>query len=140
MSLYIDYTGQEAPVREPGIAFILASPRLGIEMEHYGHLLEAHQERELTEGGTTVFDNLCLACRTCNEYKTDAIESLDPVTGRMMSLFHPRQQIWSEDFLPGAKMGPRRKGLPHLDPRGCCPDPELADGESYSCDHFLIRI
>lgn len=40
-------------------------------------------------GGLTILENLCLACRTCNEYKSDSTEALDPVTGLMTPLFIP---------------------------------------------------
>lgn len=49
-------------------------------------------------GGLTILENLCLACRTCNEYKSDSTEALDPVTGLMTPLFHPRQQQWQNHF------------------------------------------
>lgn len=48
------------------------------------------------EGGQTNFDNLCLACRTCNEYKGKAISATDPLTGDDVPLFHPRRQRWQE--------------------------------------------
>jgi hypothetical protein len=51
-----------------------------------------------SKGGATTLDNLCLACRTCNEYKSDAIQTLDPVTGDPVALFHPRQQTWFTHF------------------------------------------
>ncbi|NJK62381.1 MAG: HNH endonuclease [Synechococcaceae cyanobacterium SM2_3_1] len=51
-----------------------------------------------SKGGATVFENLCLACRPCNEYKSDAIEGLDPVTGSVVALFHARQEIWNDHF------------------------------------------
>lgn len=44
-------------------------------------------------------DNLALACWNCNNHKRQAIESIDPDTGENVSLFHPRQQKWSEHFL-----------------------------------------
>lgn len=49
-------------------------------------------------GGTTRLENLCLACRSCNEFKSDRIEAVDPITGKPSALFHPRQQAWHEHF------------------------------------------
>ncbi len=49
-------------------------------------------------GGATVFDNLCLACPTCNRYKSDRMSAPDPVTFEEVALFHPQQQRWLEHF------------------------------------------
>jgi hypothetical protein len=49
-------------------------------------------------GGETVFKNLCLACPTCNRYKANRQNALDPITGEMVSLFHPHLQVWKEHF------------------------------------------
>ncbi len=43
-------------------------------------------------GGETVWENLCLACYACNEFKGAKIEVEDPVTGESVRLFHPHQQ------------------------------------------------
>ncbi|MBC8330619.1 MAG: HNH endonuclease [Anaerolineae bacterium] len=50
------------------------------------------------QGGETAFDNLCFACRRCNEYKGSAIHAEDPLTGETVPLFHPRQQSWGDHF------------------------------------------
>ena len=52
-----------------------------------------------SQGGQTSFENLCLACRSCNEYKGKNITAKDPITGDTCSLFHPRQQQWIDHFL-----------------------------------------
>lgn len=49
-------------------------------------------------GGPTSFDNLCLACPMCNRLKGDRTSAADPLTGEVVSLFHPHQDIWSEHF------------------------------------------
>ncbi|MBN1583143.1 MAG: HNH endonuclease, partial [Anaerolineae bacterium] len=49
-------------------------------------------------GGTTVFENLCFACRRCNEFKGSAASVQDPLTGEAVALFNPRQQIWDDHF------------------------------------------
>src|ERR1041384_270499 len=33
-----------------------------------------------SRGGLTTFDNVCLACRTCNEFKTNIVRAVDPLT------------------------------------------------------------
>ena len=51
-----------------------------------------------SKGGPTSFENICLACRSCNEYKSDLTEAQDPLTGEVVPLFNPRMQQWSEHF------------------------------------------
>lgn len=57
------------------------------------HVLPASQ------GGETEFENLCLACRQCNEFKGANTFGVDPLTGEQTSLFHPRRDKWLEHFL-----------------------------------------
>nr|WP_199308394.1 HNH endonuclease signature motif containing protein [Aphanizomenon flos-aquae] len=52
----------------------------------------------VSKGGETTFENLCLACRSCNEFKSDAVESIDPLSGETIQLFNPRQQKWTDHF------------------------------------------
>lgn len=40
----------------------------------YDHITPASRD------GLTTFDNVCLACRTCNEFKTNTIRAVDPLT------------------------------------------------------------
>jgi hypothetical protein len=49
-------------------------------------------------GGETVFENLCLACPTCNRYKADRQTATSPLLGQPVPLFHPQQQQWEEHF------------------------------------------
>ena len=49
-------------------------------------------------GGQTVWENLCLACHSCNEFKGAQAEAQDPLTGESVLLFHPRRQQWSQHF------------------------------------------
>jgi HNH endonuclease len=51
-----------------------------------------------SRGGLTTFDNVCLACRTCNEFKTNTTRAVDPLTQESTPLFHPRQQHWPDHF------------------------------------------
>lgn len=48
--------------------------------------------------GATTAENLCLACRTCNGYKSSKTEAIDPFTNNLEPLFHPRHQEWLDHF------------------------------------------
>lgn len=49
-------------------------------------------------GGDSLFENLCRACRRCNEFKGAAVVATDPLTGVEFPLFNPRQQAWHTHF------------------------------------------
>jgi HNH endonuclease len=49
--------------------------------------------------GPTIEWNLCLACAECNRNKGSDICSLDPETGDVVVLFHPRRHRWANHFL-----------------------------------------
>jgi hypothetical protein len=51
-----------------------------------------------SRGGATDLNNLALSCQTCNNHKYNKTEGLDPETGLLAPLFHPRQQKWSDYF------------------------------------------
>jgi hypothetical protein len=71
---------------------------LAFEMEHI--IAEKH-------GGTTVADNLALACPYCNRFKGTDLGSLDPDTGLLTPFFNPRIQNWTNHFLlDGAEIVP----------------------------------
>ncbi|MBC7529139.1 MAG: HNH endonuclease [Chthonomonadaceae bacterium] len=44
------------------------------------------------EGGKDTLDNLAYSCQGCNNAKHIAIRGLDPVTGQIEPLYHPRLQ------------------------------------------------
>ncbi|MBI4782392.1 MAG: HNH endonuclease [Oscillatoriophycideae cyanobacterium NC_groundwater_1537_Pr4_S-0.65um_50_18] len=52
----------------------------------------------LSKGGANSFENVCLACRTCNEFKSDLTTATDPLTDESVPLFDPRKQKWSDHF------------------------------------------
>ena len=61
----------------------------------------------LQHGGETSSANLALACFDCNRFKGTNIASLDPLTGKLVSLFNPRTDIWTEHFqLNGVRIIP----------------------------------
>ena len=49
-------------------------------------------------GGTGEADNLAFACYLCNRYKGSDIGSIQPGTGKLVPLFHPRQDRWEDHF------------------------------------------
>lgn len=51
------------------------------------------------KGGASTEENLCLACAACNGFKLDRIEAVDPQSGQMISLYHPRRQRWADHFV-----------------------------------------
>ena len=51
-----------------------------------------------SRGGQAKLSNLALACQGCNNHKYTKIEGDDPVTGDLVSLYHPRQQRWRNHF------------------------------------------
>lgn len=48
--------------------------------------------------GTDEMSNLALACQGCNCCKHVSTEAVDPGTGRVVPLYHPRQHRWSDHF------------------------------------------
>jgi hypothetical protein len=50
-----------------------------------------------TRGGSDGDDNLALACRSCNVFKSDCVER-QVTTGLSVPLFHPRSDTWSAHF------------------------------------------
>ena len=49
-------------------------------------------------GGTDRLDNLALACHHCNHRKGTNLSGIDPQTGRIVPLYHPRRQRWQRHF------------------------------------------
>ena len=51
-----------------------------------------------SRGGASDLGNLALACQGCNNYKYNHINSVDPVSGEEVAIYHPRTDIWREHF------------------------------------------
>src|SRR5258708_911965 len=59
---------------------------------HVDHIIaEKHR-------GRTDSTNLAWACFSCNLYEGPNIAGIDPVTGKLTRLFHPRNDTWTEHF------------------------------------------
>ena len=50
-------------------------------------------------GGSDDAANLALACHACNRYKGPNLAGLDPDTGHLTRLFHPRTDAWTTHFV-----------------------------------------
>ena len=49
-------------------------------------------------GGNDLPENLALACHLCNSHKGPNLSGIDPVTGQIVPLFHPRRDHWEDHF------------------------------------------
>ncbi|MGZ5482447.1 MAG: HNH endonuclease [Pyrinomonadaceae bacterium] len=49
-------------------------------------------------GGSDELNNLALACIDCNLHKRPNLTGIDPKTGAVTELFHPRRQHWADHF------------------------------------------
>ena len=57
--------------------------------------------------GATEADNLALSCTLCNKHKGTDLASIDPDTGDIVRLYHPRRDRWADHFqLSGAQFVP----------------------------------
>ena len=65
------------------------SPLVPLQIEHV--IPKKH-------GGTDTEDNLALACIDCNLAKSSNLTGIDPDTGRVTVLFHPRTEKWPDHF------------------------------------------
>jgi len=52
----------------------------------------------VASGGGNEGDNLALACRSCNAFKSARRTGTDPDTGATVPLFHARRDTWEEHF------------------------------------------
>lgn len=53
----------------------------------------------LAQGGADSLDNLALACFHCNRRKAAKTTATDPDSSLEVSLFSPRQGVWSHHFI-----------------------------------------
>jgi 5-methylcytosine-specific restriction endonuclease McrA len=68
-------------------------PEMGTFFPHQPDHVIAEQH-----GGETTFENLALACVQCNRVKGPNIASMDPETKRIVPLYNPRKDKWSDHF------------------------------------------
>lgn len=68
-------------------------PEAAVEVPFHVEHIVARQH-----GGSDDFGNLALACDRCNLFKGPNLAGIDPLTGVLAPLFHPRQDEWSANF------------------------------------------
>ena len=79
----------------------LVRQRAGHRCE-YCHLPQEHSAIQFhlehiiarQHGGTDAPENLALACPECNYQKGTNLSGVDPDTGKVTPLFHPRRDAW----------------------------------------------
>lgn len=49
-------------------------------------------------GGQTISENLACACSLCNHFKGTDFGTIDPTSGVVRLLYHPRTQTWQDHF------------------------------------------
>ncbi|CAN5640577.1 hypothetical protein BH23PLA1_BH23PLA1_10610 [soil metagenome] len=49
-------------------------------------------------GGSDDPSNLALACIHCNSHKGPNLTGIDPASGELVPLFHPRREVWEDHF------------------------------------------
>jgi HNH endonuclease len=62
-------------------------------------------------GGEGELENLALACIHCNRFKGPNVAGIDPDSGEIVRLFHPRRDRWAEHFVWD---GPELKALTRI--------------------------
>lgn len=76
-----------------------AGERCGYCRLHQEHSGLKHHIEHITakqHGGSDDADNLALACHRCSLHKGPNLTGIDPQTGQVASLFHPRRDRWSD--------------------------------------------
>ena len=59
----------------------------------------------VSKDGVNSEENMALACRSCNLFKSEHLTGTDPVTNQDARLFHPRRDGWEENFRANVESG-----------------------------------
>jgi hypothetical protein len=86
--------------------------------------------------GSDDLANLCLSCLRCNLKKGPNIASIDPETGAIVPLHHPRRSSWREDF---SRAGDGLIGGLSAAGRAAVQLLEMNDGERVRLRALLLR-
>jgi len=68
-------------------------PQFALSIRFHVEHIVAKQHR-----GADELANLAVACPFCNRFKGPNLSAIDPVTGAVVRLFHPRVDRWEEHF------------------------------------------
>jgi hypothetical protein len=82
--------------------YCLLSQEHSVFAHHIEHIV-AKKHR-----GSDDISNLALACHRCNLRKGSNLTGIDPCSGEVVPLFHPRRDRWTEHF---ARRGLRIEGI-----------------------------
>ena len=66
--------------------------------EYTGHDFTVDHIQPESLGGDSTFDNLCWSCFWCNNFKNSSTQARDPRSGRLVRLYNPRKEPWSDHF------------------------------------------
>jgi HNH endonuclease len=69
-----------------------------LPQDHYRERFQIDHIISQQHGGPTAEGNLALCCVRCNLHKGPNIAGIDVVSGKVVPLFHPRRDVWSEHF------------------------------------------
>ena len=69
-----------------------------LHQEHSGLRHHVEHITARVHGGSDDDDNLALACQRCNLHKGTNPTGVDPQTGKLAPIFHPRRDRWSDHF------------------------------------------
>lgn len=69
-----------------------------IPQRHFVQTFHIEHIVALSHGGEDSSENAAVACRRCNLHKGPNLSGLDPLTGGLTRLFHPRQDLWADHF------------------------------------------
>src|SRR4051794_15315572 len=64
-----------------------------VEAPHHVEHVIARQH-----GGNDLPDNLALSCARCNAFKGPNLSGVDPDSGALVPLYHPRRDVWAGHF------------------------------------------
>src|SRR5438034_689988 len=78
-----------------------AGNRCEYGLVHQDHVELSHHVEHIVarkHGGVDDPSHLCLSCERCNLFKGSDLTGIDPQTGQVERLYHPRMQTWAEHF------------------------------------------
>jgi hypothetical protein len=68
-------------------------PQMAVDLTFHVEHIIARQH-----SGSDDPSNLCLSCDRCNLHKGPNLAAIDPASGQIVLLFHPRRDRWDEHF------------------------------------------